>query len=292
MLYLTGATSSVTQSEVHQDDPMKSLGGYISSSPVPNGALNSLFDLVSMKTIKDKTKETIAIGLVNKFDKAVTDVSAKIVANRKDICRFKIAAVSVDDKFCMEHINNRYAEPMGAEFYDVTFFRASVDVEILHYGISGEEISFEPFDVIATVEESGIEGTYNAIEKAFSNSEIYRVIRLSENTFRVERKDEEALDKPLPCSFIATDEADFKFIGDFKNEENNEVLIADELQPNQAIGIWIQREVSESAEKSNEELIEDYNNGIKSETIEEVELIINYNIFEETDSDNGDSETE
>lgn len=284
MLYLTGAASSVAQSEAHQNDPMKSLGGYISSSVVPNGAINSLFDLVSMKTIKDKTKETIAIGLVNKFDKTVSEISAKIVADKKDVCKFKIAAVEVDDKLCMEHIENRYAEPMNAEFYDVTFLRASVDVEISHHAVSGEQISFEPFNVIVEVEESGIEGTYKAIEKAFSKSEFYRVVRLSENTFRIERRDDEALDNPIPCSFLSTDEADFKFLSDFKNDENNEVIISESLQPNEAIGIWIQREVSDSVEKSNEEMIKDYNENLKSETIEEVELVINYNMIEESDS--------
>lgn len=291
MLYLTGAAASVVSSEVHQDDPMKSLGGYISATPVPNGAINSLFDLVSMKTIKDKTKETIAIGLVNKFNEAVADISAKIVVDKKDVCKFKIAAVAVDDKLCMEHINNRYAEPINAEFYDVTFYRASVDVEILHPGIIGEDISFEPFDVIATIKEEGIDGTYKAIESAFSKSELYNVIRLSEKTFRIECKDDKTLDEPLICSFISTDKADLKFLGDFKNEKNNEVFIAEMLQPNQAIGIWIQREVANTAEKSNEELIDDYNESRKSETVEEVELIINYNMFEGMDLDGGMADT-
>ena len=60
MLYLTGASSSLAHSGgTPQDDPMKSLGGYVSNSPVPNAALNTLFDFVSLRSIKDKTKETI-----------------------------------------------------------------------------------------------------------------------------------------------------------------------------------------------------------------------------------------
>ena len=50
MLYLTGATASLNKGGVAQDDPMKSLGGYISLSPVPNGAINTLFDYISIKS--------------------------------------------------------------------------------------------------------------------------------------------------------------------------------------------------------------------------------------------------
>lgn len=290
MLYLTGATASQTSSEVTQDDPMKSLGGYISNSPVPNGAINALFDLVSMKTIKDKAKECVAIGLVNKFDVPVADISAKIISDRNNVCGFKIAAVATDDKLCMEHINNRYSEPMNAEFYDVTFYRASVYVEIVSPGIVDEEIVFDPFDVTAVVKEAGIEGTYKAIEEAFSKTVEYRVIRLSENKFRIESNDDEAVETPLKCSFISTENANFKFLGDFKNEQNNEVYLAELLQPNQGIGIWIQREILDVAERDNDELIKDFDENKKLDTVEGIELAINYNMFEGMDLDGGSAD--
>ena len=87
MLFLTGASSSLASSGgTPQDDPMKSLGGYVSNSLVPNGTLNTLFDLISLKSIKNKTKETIAIALINKFDSIVTDVKLKIVSGQNNIC--------------------------------------------------------------------------------------------------------------------------------------------------------------------------------------------------------------
>lgn len=289
MLYLTGASSSIAKSgEAPQDDPMKSLGGYVSTSPVPNAAINTLFDLVSMRTIKDKTKETIAIALVNKFDYAVSEVSLKVVSEPDNVCRFRVAAVPIGDNYEMEHINNRYSEPLSADFYDATFYRASVDVEIRKAGVKGEEIVFDPFDITAVVEEGGIEGTYQAISAAFSASEKYEVKRITETKFRIESKDDTTIETPLTCSYIATDGAEFEFADKFKNVVNNEVVLTDELQPQQAIGIWLQRQVADTAEKTNEELIEDFDNGRKAGTVEEIELSINYNIVEEdTDTEEG-----
>ena len=55
MLYLTGAASSLANSsEAPQTDVSKSLGGYISSSVVPNGNINALFDMISLMTLKNK----------------------------------------------------------------------------------------------------------------------------------------------------------------------------------------------------------------------------------------------
>ena len=279
MLYLTGATSSVKKSEdVAQTDVSKSLGGYISSSSVPNGSLNTLFDAVSLKTIKDKQKETICIGLVNKLDQSVKNVTLKIVSAQDGICRFKVAAVLADKNLCVEHISNRYGEPINAEFYDVTFYRASVDVEILRCAVPGESISFDPFDVIVDIEEGGYEGNWKAINKAFSNDETYCVKRLTETKFRIERKDDKTIEEPSPCSVIVTENAKLSFSGDFKNVKANEVLITEELASGDGIGIWLQREVSNFVEKSNEELIQDYDDKREVETVENVEMVIDYEL--------------
>lgn len=283
MLYLTGASSSSKSNEAPQNDTMKSLGGFISSTLVPNAALNSLFDFISIKSIKDKTKETIAIGLVNKFDFAVSDVSLKMVYDQDNICKFKVAAVRVDKNNCMEHIYNRYSEPVNAEFYDATFSKGSVDVLIDKCGVIGEEIVFDPFDITAKIEKVGFDGTYEAINKAFSCTNEYRVKRLTEKTFRIERIDDTTIDAPFLCSFIATENANFIFSDKFKNINNNEVIIIDKLQPNEAIGIWIQRQISDIANLDNEQLLKDYDEKRKLDTIEEVDLVINYNIIETED---------
>ena len=279
MLFLTGGSSSLVNSGgVSQDDPLKSLGGYVSASPVPNGSVNSLFDYISLKGIKDKTKETIGIALINKFDKAVNNVRLKIVSSQDNSCLFKIAAVSLDENYCMEHISNRYSQPMLAEFYDATFTPGSVDVEITELPISGEEVYFSPFDVSVTFTKPNYDDVISDIIKAFCNTEDYRVKRINEKTFRIFRTDDKMIEEPFVCSYMSSENAKFNFSGLFDNYCKQEVIISDIIEPNRGIGLWLQREILDNNEKSNEEMIDDYNNKVVKDTTEEVELVINYEI--------------
>ena len=288
MIYLTGANTSLAKSsEAAQTDPAKSLGGYISSTPVPNGELNVLFDLISSFTLEKKKKETIALALVNKLDQAVNNVTLKVVVGNENLATFRVAAVKPDSSLAMEHIANRYAEPMAADFYSADFQRASVDIEITNSASAGEEIALYPFNVVAVVEESGIEGTWNAFENAFSNDETYDVVRISENRFRVIRKDESVLPEPLTCSYVATEAFSCNFLSKFTNGAVGEVTIIDEdsqLNPGEAIGLWIQRDLKKYKYPTNQQLIEDYKNKVIKETIETAELVISYNIINAEDN--------
>lgn len=288
MIYLTGANTSLAKSsEAVQTDPAKSLGGYISSTPVPNGELNALFDLISSYTLEKKKKETIALGLVNKLDKAVNNVTLKIVVGNENLATFRVAAVKPDASLAMEHIANRYSEPLAADFYSADFQRASVDIEITNPASMGEEIALYPFNVIAEVKENGIEGTWNAFENAFSNDETYDVVRISEKRFRVLRKDENVLPEPISCSYVSTDGFSCNFLGKFTNGAVGEVTIIDEdsrLNPGEAIGIWIQRDLKKYKYPTNHQLLEDYKNKVIKETIETAELVISYNLINAEDN--------
>lgn len=276
MLYLTGAASSLAKSqEAGQNDVSKSLGGYISSSIVPNGSINALFDTISLNTLKNKPKETIAIALINKFNEAVANVSVKLVTKADNIGKFKIAAVGVGEDYCMEHIDNRYAEPIQAEFHDVDFYRASVNAEIKNPCIAGEIIYLEPFNVTIEVEKSGIDGTMEAILNAFSINNDYTAIRLSEKEFSIVSKDENVVETPLDCSALCTEDGEIEFLDAYKNGKNNEALIAETLEAGKAIGLWIQREIVPK-NISDEEMIENYNNKVVIPKSEEVELVIEY----------------
>lgn len=288
MIYLTGANTSLAKSsEAAQTDPAKSLGGYISSTPVPNGELNVLFDLISSFTLEKKKKETIALALVNKLDQAVNNVTLKVVVGNENLATFRVAAVKPDSSLAMEHIANRYAEPLAADFYSADFQRASVDIEITNPASIGEEIALYPFNVVVEVEESGIEGTWNAFENAFSNDETYDVIRISEKRFRVLRKDESVLPEPLSCSYVTTAGFSCDFLGKFTNGAVGEVTIIDEdsqLNPGEAIGLWIQRDLKKYKYPTNQQLIEDYKNKVIKETIETAELVISYNLINAADN--------
>lgn len=282
MIYLTGASTSLTKTQDNpQTDASKSLGGYISSTPVPNAALNALFDLISSYTLEKKPKETIAIGLINQFDKAVKDVELKIVTDENHEAIFKVAAVSVSsENYSMEQIANRYQEPLMADFHDASFYRAAVDLKIKQCASTGEEIVLFPFGVAFKVQETGIEGTWKAFEEAFSNDETYDVKRISETVFRIERRDETVLETPLECSYVTTEGFTAEFLGKLSNKVDNSVIIKDELKPKEAVGLWIQRIIKKNNYPTNAELLQECEDKYIRETVEEVELVLSYNLVD------------
>lgn len=277
LLYLTGgATSLAKTSEVPQDDPMKSLGGYVSSSPVPNASLNAVFDCISLHTLKNRPKETVAIALVNKFEEAVKNVYIRTIVSPDNIAKIRIAAVAIGDEMEMEHIPNRYAEPINAEFVDTSYIRAFVDFEIINPVSVGEDIFFEQFGVLAEIEEPEIEGNADALIKAFSKSQDYELKRLSERRFRVTSKDDTMEIEPFTPTYISSDEnAKYEFVGQFKLSSNT-AFLTEELKPGEAIGLWIQRDITEVPTRTNYEIIKDDDEHRIFDTVEEIEIVIDY----------------
>ena len=282
LLYLTGASTSLVKSEDNpQTDASKSLGGYISSTPAPNAALNSLFDMISSYTLEKRQKETIALGLINQLETAVKNVELKIVTDVDNVATFKVAAVAVNsDNYRMESISSRYQEPMAAEFHDASFYRACVDLEVTQYAGKDEEIALYPFGISFVVHEEGWEGTWKAFEKAFSNDETYEIRRISKKKYRIGRRDDTLLETPLKCFYITTEGFKAEFLGELSNKADNTVLISEQLEPKEAIGLWIQRDVKESSVTSNEQFLEDYKHHVIKETVEDVEIVISYDLVE------------
>src|SRR5574344_1835612 len=282
MLYLTGADTSLIKSPVApQNDSAKSLGGYISSTPVPNSEINILFDLISSYTLETKKKETIALELINKLSQAVTNVTLRVVVKKDNLVTFKIAAVRLSDSKAMERISNRYAEPLDATFYNADFQRASVDIQITNPAGIGEEIALYPFNVSFEVTEAGIEGTWNAFESAFDNNSDYEIERVSEKVFRLCRRDETVLETPLTCSYITTAGFSAIFLGNLENEKVGEVTLiedGDSLSSEDGIGLWIQRDLKSYKYSTNEQLVEDFKNKVEKQTIEIAEIVINYDL--------------
>lgn len=280
MLYLTGASSSLAKSSVApQSDVTKSLGGYISSNNVPNSDLNGLFDLISSHTIEKRLTETIAIALINQLSTPVKNVTLKIVCEPEDQAFFKIGAVTVGTDYMMEQIANRYQQPLACDFYDASFNRGAVDLKIKQYASVREEIMLYPFNVsVSGFEDSSMDATWNAFEKAFENNNTYTVKRIYEDVFRIERLDETVISTPFSCSYITTEGFSAEFNGQFKNSANNEVTISDWMDMKQAVGLWLQRNIRKSQYPTNEKIMNDYLNGYIKEDNENISFIISWEI--------------
>ena len=119
--YYTGADAY----NAAQTDKDKSLGGYVSSSPLPNDIVGALFGDISNYTISNKLRETKAVVLKNQTGSDATSITTWFEnLSTHPYINLEIAAVSLYEdttctpsKFSMEQIINMRATPISATFY-------------------------------------------------------------------------------------------------------------------------------------------------------------------------------
>jgi len=107
-----------------QTKPSLSLGGYKSSTPLPNGVLGNLFSDISMYTVKNNFgNKYIGLILVNEDSEEHADVNFWFVYPTSCSSLFRVALVDLavgDDGIpYMEHIPDNNSKPLYATFNEV-----------------------------------------------------------------------------------------------------------------------------------------------------------------------------
>ena len=101
-----------------QKDPLLSLGGFKSSSMVPNDAFNAIFGDISEYSIQKKLPEYIGLILQNTFNSSVENISIWIPNLKRGYCKFRLAVVELLPTNEMETISTINSKPLQAEFYE------------------------------------------------------------------------------------------------------------------------------------------------------------------------------
>ena len=66
----------------------------------------------------------------------------------------------------------------------------------------------------------------------------------------------------------------------FRNAINNTLLLAETMNTDQCVGLWIKRTIKETAHKTCDQLFEEYDANVKEETLERISLVVNYNLVD------------
>jgi len=106
-----------------QTAPRSSLGGYVSSSVIPNGQLANLFmNIGLLSTTKFETK---GIVLKNTSGSTITNLEFWFTIGNDEIFNAEIGAVWIGSSGSMELLQNTYSIP-----YSITFEEALVDSKV------------------------------------------------------------------------------------------------------------------------------------------------------------------
>jgi hypothetical protein len=118
-LFFTGASTALAT----QTESVKSLGGLISTSPVPNDQKNALFSTLSEFTVTKGNKEVRCVVLKNESGGDLTNVNIWYDNLSQDaITNYRMAlvtpATNSDGDLAFESVDNIFTTPIVADFYD------------------------------------------------------------------------------------------------------------------------------------------------------------------------------
>lgn len=111
--------TAVSQEDAAQSNPLNSLGGFCSSSPVQSD-FNAIFGDISAYTLQKCSNEYIALMLKNTLEYAVNNLKFWLVGDSDPVCKMRIAVVRVNSNNEMEVVSSVNSKPLQAEFYEPT----------------------------------------------------------------------------------------------------------------------------------------------------------------------------
>lgn len=105
-----------------QGNYINSLGGFPSSTEVPNDVFDNLFDEISLSEIKDAKTQYRAIIIKNEGEEVIENIELWFEKKDSNICSYQIGAtlLSNDEQPFMEHIPSVYSKPLYTQLYDAT----------------------------------------------------------------------------------------------------------------------------------------------------------------------------
>lgn len=117
-LYYTGASDFLKS----QNNPLQSLGGYISNSAMANGGIGGLFGSISQKSLRNGTNEFRAVALKNETSvvKTVTLFYNNVSKNPVSSLKMGLVMPATDtcDGLYVEEIASIYNKPISGKFID------------------------------------------------------------------------------------------------------------------------------------------------------------------------------
>jgi hypothetical protein len=124
-----------------QIDKDKSLGGFVSSSPIPNDLIGNLFGEISAYTIENNFRETKALVIKNEGSAATGLTTWFENLATHPFVNIEIAAVALTEnvlctphQFSMEKITSMRGTPIGATFYTANSIGTAVSLGNLAAG--------------------------------------------------------------------------------------------------------------------------------------------------------------
>lgn len=217
---------------------------------MPNGDMNSLFDDISLLSIEERMKEVKVCFLKN--DKTVPYSNVSIFTEQTLDCPFSIRIGAVSGSYA-ELLSSKNEIP-----YDVEFHRADV---VFAFADLICEKEFVPQEIVIIegqeipVGDGKIETFLdNAIEE-FEFNPTYSAVKQDDKTLRLKHREVgEFTNTPV----VSTQNPGTITVSDFGGYVDNSLLLAETIEPEDSICLYIMRIFKKKIEKTDEQWNEEF----------------------------------
>lgn len=241
-LFYSGAQSLDSE----QQNPIKSLGGFRSSTMIPNGDLNSLFDDVSLNSIEERLKEVKVCYLKNTKTTSLSEITLFTEQSTDSPFSLRIGAVS---GLNAELLGSKNQIPYGVQFYKSDSVFSYSDLICNKDFVPGETVVIEGQEIY--VGDGKIESFLQNAIVEFDFNITYSAVIIDEKTLRIKYRNlEEYTNTPV----VVTQEVDTITATDFGGFLDNSILLKDELEPEESICLFVMR----IFDKQNKKTVEDW----------------------------------
>lgn len=261
--------SGATNFKVEQADINKCLGGFMSSTTVPNKKLNALFSDVSNFDLKNKAQNTIGLFLYNDTASNITNISLESIYQNKlgtliNLCDFEFAITEVSSSGSIEMIGSIFEEPFYANWFECESRYEDCTIKLKTFGNQGDDFSI--FGILGVLTGNDFDSFSKDIFELINNSTNLSCEIIDNKTIYVKSKLISITNSS--SDFITSGNAELESDVNLGNGKDGRTLIYDTLLPDKAIGIWIKRKINDNYKNLNKECQD-----LKKSNLEKIETL-------------------
>ena len=243
-LYYSGAN----QPNTPQNDPKKSLGGYLSSTEVPNGRLNNIFNDISPVSKQFNYEEVKGVFIKNTTGAAVNNVTVYSTEGTNTDFKIQLSATTAAN-FKMEQIGSSKDTPLYGDFYNVGINYSKSLCTITGTLTPNTDVIIAGRYVTVGSTSDNDAFIQNAIN-VFSTDSTLQIVKVNSTKFYiVYREIGNYTQNPGVIS-----ENTVITSTNYSGGEDNSVLISNSLANNGYIALWLKKIIKPGAGLTDEEL--------------------------------------
>lgn len=221
--------------------PEKSLGGFISSTQIPNGKVESIFSNFSNMSINSGVYETKGLFIKNTFPYTVKNLLVYCVYPDQPKVQMFLSAIAGNE---LELLRSSSDDPYYVTFYDVEVAYSKSTIKIVGPFLIGENVVLQ--DVLIPVPNGLISEFITNAVNAFSTNILYEVVKIDDLTIELKYRKIGIYGGTPTFTTVNTGAL---IPSNFTGGKDNSQLISAELPAGGCIGVFLKRKPNQNIQQ-------------------------------------------